>query len=121
MRALGAEGLNQPTYLAMTTLDPDCNADRIPDYCASDTGLAGMDCNFNGIGDQCDDASHGDFDANGVLDIIDFGYLADCQAGPNAAPSPANGSCTSMCLQAFDADNDGDIDLKDFASFTLQP
>ncbi|MEZ6083097.1 MAG: hypothetical protein R3E58_03865 [Phycisphaerae bacterium] len=121
VRALGAEGLNQPTYLAMTTLDPDCNADRIPDYCASDTGLAGMDCNFNGIGDQCDDASHGDFDANGVLDIIDFGYLADCQAGPNAAPSPANGSCTSMCLQAFDADNDGDIDLKDFASFTLQP
>ena len=64
---------------------------------------------------------NGDFDANGVLDIIDFGYLADCQAGPNAAPSPANGSCTSMCLQAFDADNDGDIDLKDFASFTLQP
>ncbi len=119
LRVLGAEGLSQPTYLTMTTLDPDCNADRIPDYCASDTGLAGMDCNFNGIGDQCDDASHGDFDANGVLDIIDFGYLADCQAGPDVAPSPASGSCANMCLQAFDADEDGDIDLHDFASFTL--
>ncbi|NOX58374.1 MAG: hypothetical protein GXP29_05875, partial [Planctomycetes bacterium] len=119
VRALGTGKVNQPTYLTMTSLDRDCNEDRIPDYCDTDTGVAGMDCNFNGIGDKCDAASVGDFDANGTLDLIDFGYLADCQAGPGTSSTPSDGGCVAMCFQVFDADADGDIDLQDFAAFQM--
>ncbi len=83
--------------------------------------LKAHDCNENEIPDDCETFSDGDFDGNSFVDILDFGYLTDCQNGPNTLLTSDVHACATMCLQVFDADADGDIDLYDFASFTLTP
>ncbi len=53
----------------------------------------------------------GDPDADGAIDLADYGAFSDCLGGP------AGSSITSSC-QTFDFDCDDDVDLGDFA--TLQ-
>jgi len=55
----------------------------------------------------------GDFDGDGDADLDDFAVLVDCTAGPNLTPAPV-GVTAQECLDAFDADTDGDVDLADF-------
>lgn len=54
----------------------------------------------------------GDCDATGLVDLFDYEDLSGCLLGPdlNAGPAPCN------CL---DIDDDGDIDLFDFAEFQV--
>lgn len=64
----------------------------------------------------------GDFDASGAIDPPDFAALAVCldSGGPTAEPDPdAPGitTCVVECLNAFDFDNDRDVDLRDAAAF----
>jgi len=42
--------------------------------------------------------------------------LADCLSGPGAAPSPSLPRTADECLRAFDCDDDGDVDLRDYAT-----
>lgn len=51
----------------------------------------------------------GDFDGNGVVELADLLPIATCAAGPEASP-------TNLCA-AFDFDQDGDVDLADYAEF----
>jgi len=54
----------------------------------------------------------GDTDADGDLDLLDFGVLAGCAAGPEL---PAIGDCGCS-----DFDQDGDVDLLDFAELQIR-
>ncbi|MCP4248610.1 MAG: hypothetical protein GY778_16305, partial [bacterium] len=67
------------------------------------SGGVGADCNTNGAPDW--------------QDFGDYPAFADCMAGPDAAPSPTVAACVDACLNAFDTDDDGDVDLDDFSEF----
>ncbi len=69
-------------------------------------------------------AATGDFDASGTLDAADFAALAECLAGPEILPDPADPgvtTCVVECLNAFDFDDDRDVDLADAAAFQRLP
>ena len=89
------------------------------DMGADETGGTAVDCNTNGLDDGCEPLSGGDFDASGEVDLSDYIHLFDCFAGAGSPPSPEITACVSTCLQAFDANHDGDIDLQDFAEFQI--
>jgi hypothetical protein len=78
-----------------------------------------MDCNSTGIPDECEFVEGGDFDGNGVVGLGDVAGLIDCGAGPGALPATSDSFCVAMCLAAFDFDEDGDVDLRDYAGFML--
>ena len=77
------------------------------------------DCNTNGVLDECETFGGGDFDGNGVVDLGDYGFFADCLGGPQAAPTPTSPVCIDLCLDVFDSDGDGDADLHDARDFQL--
>ena len=57
---------------------------------------------------------------SGDVDLGDFEALADCMAGPNATPNPTLPGVTAQnCLDAFDFDEDSDVDLQDSAAFQI--
>lgn len=110
----------------------DCNGNLIPDGCE----LAVNDCDFNEVIDECEIAADpgvdcngndtldaceifvvGDFNGDGSIDGVDYGSFAVVHKGPNAALNAPNG-CGSMYRTAFDIDDDGDVDLADFAAFS---
>jgi hypothetical protein len=57
----------------------------------------------------------GDFDGDGDVDQLDYAAWLDCYDGPAAQPQPIVPRTVESCLAAFDADNDGDLDMHDFA------
>jgi hypothetical protein len=63
----------------------------------------------------------GDFDGDGDVDDNDLLLLADCLHGPGQPVSPTlPGLSPPSCLSTFDADNDEDVDLRDYAVITLR-
>ncbi|MCK4660678.1 MAG: M4 family metallopeptidase [Phycisphaerae bacterium] len=78
---------------------------------------AALDCNSNGIPDECDQP--GDLDGDGDVDLFDFAEFCDCLTGPCESPPcepPLYGAPCCACTFA-DADSDGDVDLADFVWF----
>ena len=64
----------------------------------------------------------GDFDADQDVDTDDYRALAACLGGPDLIPDPDDPevtTCEVECLNAFDFDDDRDVDLRDFAGFQL--
>ncbi len=62
----------------------------------------------------------GDFDSSGAVGWNDWRAVAECFSGPGARPTPddpAITACEVTCLNAFDFDNDLDLDVADFAAF----
>ncbi|MCB9850423.1 MAG: hypothetical protein H6817_06925 [Phycisphaerales bacterium] len=64
----------------------------------------------------------GDFDNDGGIDADDLAALAACMdgGGPEHVPDPYEPgvtTCEVECLNAFDFDDDRDVDLSDFAAF----
>jgi hypothetical protein len=53
----------------------------------------------------------GDYDGNGRVDFPDFIALGDCLSGPDAVPA------SQACLDGFDSDADGDVDVRDASVF----
>jgi hypothetical protein len=53
----------------------------------------------------------GDWDNDGDADLDDFDGFDTCLSGPGAAPPPSQ-----RCLDTFDADQDGDVDVADYAA-----
>jgi hypothetical protein len=64
----------------------------------------------------------GDLDADESVDLDDHSGFAECMAGVGARPDPylpGVTTCEVECLNAFDFDNDQDVDLIDFAEFQV--
>ncbi|MCP4251514.1 MAG: DM13 domain-containing protein [bacterium] len=59
----------------------------------------------------------GDADNDGDADLADHEIFVDCLAGPEVVPAPS-GNSIEQCLGAFDAGDDIDVDLEDFAQVT---
>ncbi len=53
----------------------------------------------------------GDFDGNMTVDLVDYTRFPNCHAGPNVP--------VSVVCEAFDCDDDGDVDMHDHRSFQL--
>ncbi len=81
--------------------------------------LLNPDCNGNGVPDACEAVGGGDFDADGDVDVEDLAAFAECLAGPDLTPAPADQTCGHLCFDAFDFDGDEDVDLADFAEFQV--
>ncbi|MCP4245674.1 MAG: hypothetical protein GY778_01365 [bacterium] len=58
----------------------------------------------------------GDFNRDGSVDLEDHTPFVACLAGPDTAPSPLPPITTQDCLDVFDMDRDGDVDLTDFGA-----
>lgn len=89
----------------------DCNSNGIPD----EDELAGNDCNDNGIPDECD--LPGDADGDGAVTFDDWLYFTDCMTGPCDVPICAPPLYLDPCCWLRDFDDDGDVDLRDYAVF----
>lgn len=120
----------------------DCNTNGIPDECDIATGLA-VDCNRSASPDECDiafgwssdcdrnsipdecqpDTDHdgfpdacdrwGDADHDADVDLADYQVFFVCQSlgGPGVPPPFA------ACLDSFDGDHSGTVDLRDVRTF----
>ncbi len=65
----------------------------------------------------------GDFEEDSDVDGEDAGAFAACIGGPQRRPSPSDPAITTCevdCYNAFDFDDDMDIDLMDFADFQME-
>jgi hypothetical protein len=57
----------------------------------------------------------GDADHDGDVDGVDVGHLLACLRGPDAEPVPVPPLSVADCLDVFDFDEDGDVDVEDLA------
>ncbi len=76
-----------------------------------------------GVFPPADIPANGDFDTDGTVDLTDFQAFAHCYAGPDVRPmpdDPAITDCEVECHNAFDFDDDLDVDLLDFADLQVQ-
>jgi len=55
-----------------------------------------------------------DVDGDGYIGRVEATAIAECLDGPNSGP------VTQPCLDAFDTDDDGDVDLVDYIAFSEQ-
>ena len=79
---------------------------------------------FNGFreptgGDECltPGSIKGDSDGDGNADLTDYAVFVGCMAGPETPPDPAAPLTAQECLDIFDVDEDGDVDLSDAGRF----
>ncbi len=104
----------QPTCLeysdtATLAIDEDSDGDTVPDCIDACPGFDDrLDCDTDGLPDGCE--TPGDTDNDGLVTMSDYGVMASCLEGPSAI-------VTASCYCTFDFDEDGDVDLLDFAVF----
>lgn len=96
--------------------DDDCNCNGKADVCDIARHVS-IDCNENRVLDACEVVSDGDYNGDGVIAVNDQIGFAQCISGPGLAPVPVSPKCVGLCLDAFDHDVDGDVDLIDWGSF----
>lgn len=114
---------------------PDFDGDGVGDGCDNcpyGSNASQTDDDGDHVGDACDccpetfagDAVSavgcppyfaGDFDGDGSLGLDDFATLLECMDGPDVTPIPP--PAAAACLDIFDRDSDGDVDLEDGAAF----
>lgn len=59
----------------------------------------------------------GDADRDGDVDLVDYDAFSDCMEGPGLTPEPLSVTL-DKCIDTFDFDADGDVDLEDAARLT---
>lgn len=79
----------------------------------------GNDCNDNGIPDESEVIDNGDFNNDEAVDSADLIALSNCFSGPETPVVTSEPACVATCLDAFDDDDDADVDLTDIAAFQL--
>ncbi len=60
----------------------------------------------------------GDFDGNCLVELPDHASFVDCKAGPDQPPTPTPPIDPQECLDVFDFDQSGTIDLRDWYSLS---
>ena len=102
-------GGGSPAFFAACELDTD--NDGVPD--------GDDDCPATPGGTLVDQrgCAQGDFDADGEVNLEDWPVFTDCMAGPYRRPTPTPPTSVPQCLNAFDFNDDNDVDLADYASF----
>ena len=88
--------------------DIDCNGNGISDECDILFGYS-LDCNENSIPDECEGSGDYDFDCD--IDLDDYAAFNSCMQGPTA-PYPLGSTCIYL-----DMDRDEDVDMADAAIF----
>ena len=99
---------------AFAICDSDVDTDGIPD---GDDDCAGTP---NGITVNNVGCPQGDFNQDGVFSANDMPGLTDCLKGDALLPNPTAPVAIAACQNAFDLDDDKDIDLADYALLQLQ-
>ena len=116
-----------------TSLSPDCQRNGVPDECEADFDEDGTidDCDadidddgipngsdvclFTPLGTPINEQgrSIGDLDGDCLATLSDFPFFAICLSlsGPRQPPGFQD------CIEVFDFDGDGDVDLRDSAVF----
>jgi len=61
----------------------------------------------------------GDYDGDGDVDLADFAAMVECLYGPQVVPVPVPPMSAQLCLEIFDLNSDGDVDMQDMAG--LEP
>ncbi|MGB0715150.1 MAG: MopE-related protein [Phycisphaerae bacterium] len=102
----------------------DCPAGRREDCNDRDPRIfPGATERCNGLDDDCDGAVDEDFDVDGDGEVACCGQLerqrravlADCLNGPDSLPNPFGPVSLMDCMDNYDDDHDGDVDLRDVA------
>jgi hypothetical protein len=57
-------------------------------------------------------------DPHYALALADYAVFKDCMDGPQLTPTPTAPTTVQDCLDACDLDDDGDVDLADFRTFS---
>jgi hypothetical protein len=98
-----------PAYFADCEVDSD--TDGTPD--------GDDDCPGTLLGVQVDQRGcpQGDYNADGQVNLVDYTFFEACMAGPVWPASPDEPVNAAACRNAFDRDDDWDVDLKDFIEF----
>ncbi|GJM27075.1 MAG: hypothetical protein DHS20C16_34900 [Phycisphaerae bacterium] len=60
----------------------------------------------------------GDFDGNCLVELADHASFVDCKDGPDLPPNPTPPIDPQQCLDVFDFDGSGTIDLRDWRSLS---
>lgn len=94
----------------------DVDGDRRPDVISEGSGTSVISHYANQIAPAPPFRDAGDFNCDGLIDLVDYNAFVDCMAGPDVAPEPQQAT-PAHCLAAFDFDSDGDIDQVDFKVF----
>ena len=116
-----------------TSVSPDCQRNGVPDECESDFDEDGAidDCDadidddgiinendvclFTPLGNPINEQgrSIGDLDGDCLVTLGDYRFFAICLSlsGPDGTPGFRD------CIEVFDFNADGDVDLRDFAGF----
>ncbi|MCB9849321.1 MAG: S8 family serine peptidase [Phycisphaerales bacterium] len=94
----------------------DCNSNGTNDQAELQSGSA-TDCNGNGTLDECDTV--GDFNGDGFANAGDMTAYTDCLTGPCASVPCAPAMYGDACCAPLDWDDDGDVDLQDFAAVQM--
>jgi hypothetical protein len=84
-------------------------------------------CSFNGAlptiydcpGDPGSGPCNGDGDGDGDVDLDDLLMFTDCLSGPGISPAGGPTFSVADCLNAFDFDDDVDVDVQDFGDFQM--
>jgi len=96
----------------------DCDGNRLDDRCELLQGAS--DCNRNATLDACD--VPWDADGDGAVTRADYGLLYHCIDLPceslPCGPGFVAGD-VDPCCGLSDVDNDGDVDLRDFAELEI--
>ena len=81
------------------------------------TGADMVDCNHNGIADAGETWVLGDVNGSGLIDLVDWHHLAECVSAPCPVAACEQVLYRGACCRTADLDDDGDVDLVDFAAF----
>ena len=98
-----------------------CQPNHLPDGSPCDDGLfcSGTETCVSG---ECQPGEPpipepGDISGDGSIDLEDHAALIEALAGPGLLPTVSVPDCLEWYLVAYDLDEDGDVDLADFAFF----